>query len=442
MNPTWNILREHVKNLLLILAAAALTAGCFSSVEPPQPTSTSPPLSPTAPVESPTVQTSPPEKPTTPSPTIEPTETARPEPVRVILFIGDGMGAEHRQAAAWMGFGRDGQLVMDGLKVHGSLRTSSVGNQVTDSAAAATALASGVKTRNGLVGLNPDGEEVITAFDRAQELGLAVGLVTNTPLPHATPAGFAAHSENRWDMNGIAPQLLEAEVDVLLGGGENYFLPTGSQGCHPEPGKREDGRNLVAEAQKSSYHTLCRPEELAALETAGIDRLLGVFADEGIPRPFQPSLAEMTSAAVEVLSQDPEGFFLVVESGQIDWASHGNVAANAILDTLALDEAVRVGLDFADCHANTLLIVTADHETGGMDTHSQPTGNAGEDGPFTGLGEFVFYVTWTTKTHTSALVPVTAQGPGAYILEGENDITAVYHAVLEALAVRGEPVLQ
>jgi len=174
MNTTWNILRKHVKNLLLILAAAALTAGCFSSAEPTQPTFTSPPLSPTVPAESPPIQTSPPEKPTTSSPTIEPTETARPEPVRVILFIGDGMGAEHRQAATWLGFGRDGQLVMDELKVHGSLRTTSVGNQVTDSAAAATALASGVKTRNGLVGLNPDKEEVITAFDRAQQLGLAV----------------------------------------------------------------------------------------------------------------------------------------------------------------------------------------------------------------------------------------------------------------------------
>lgn len=442
MNATWFILQKHVKNLLLILAVVMLTAGCFSVAEPPQPTFTSPPLSPTAPVESPTVQRASPEKPTTPVPTIEPTETAIPEPVRVILFIGDGMGAEHHQAAAWMGLGRDGHLVMDGLEVHGSLRTTSVRNQVTDSAAAATALASGVKTKNGLVGLNPDGEEVITAFDRAQELGLAVGLVTNTQLPHATPAGFAAHSENRWDMNGIAPQLLDAEVDVLLGGGENYFLPTGNQGCHPEPGKREDGRNLVVEAQEAGYHTLCRPEELAALETEGIGRLLGVFADEGIPRPFQPSLAAMTSAAVEVLSQDPEGFFLVVESGQIDWASHGNVAVNAIQDTLALDEAVQVGLDFADSHANTLLIVTADHETGGMDAHSQPTGKKGEDGPFTGPGEFVFYVTWSTDTHTDAPVPVTAQGPGAYILEGENDITAVYRAVLEALALRGEPVLQ
>lgn len=432
------MIQKYLKTLQIILVAAALTAGCGSTVGPPQPTVTSPPSSPTAPAASPTIPAREAEKPTAPPPTEGPTDTSQPQPVRVILFIGDGMGAAHRQAAAWLGSGKDGQLAMDRLQVQGSLRTTAVGNQITDSAAAATALASGIKTRNGLVGLTPDLKEVTTVTDRAQELGLAVGLVTNTQLPHATPAAFAAHAENRWDMNGIAPQLLEAEVNVLLGGGENYFLPKGRQGCHPESGKREDGRDLVAEAQKTGYQTICRPEELAALQTSAHDRLLGLFADEGMPRPFQPSLAEMTRAALDVLSRDPEGFFLMVESGQIDWASHGNVAANAIRDTLALDEAVQIGLDFAESHPGTLLIVTADHETGGMDVHSQPTGQTGEDGPFTGPDQFVFYVTWATDTHTNAHVPLTARGPGADLLEGEHDNTAVFHAVLETLSARRE----
>jgi alkaline phosphatase len=362
-----------------------------------------------------------------------PADPSASSPLQVILFIGDGMGAEHRQAAAWMGYGKQGRLVMDRLPVRGALRTTAAGDRITGSAAAATALASGLKTRNGLVGLNTSGEEVRTSFDWAQERGLAVGLVTNTQLTHATPAAFAAHSTNRWNMNEIAPQLLQEEIDVLLGGGENYFLPATSQGCHPEPGKREDSRNLVAEAEERGYQTLCRPEQLQFLNHDPPGKVLGLFADEGIPRPFQPSLAELTSAAVAVLSRNPEGFVLVVESGQIDWASHGNVASNAIQDTLALDEAVLVGLEFARSHPNTLLIVTADHETGGMDAHSLPTGKQGEEGPFTGPGAFVFYVTWSTDTHTNLQVPVTAQGPGAHLLAGENENTIIHEAILEAL---------
>jgi len=424
--------RRFLLDFLLILTMIMLSAGCFPVLETSQP-KVPPSSSPTFDLVTPTLPVAEALTTSSPTPTQRPTPTQKPEPLRVILFIGDGMGAAHRQAAAWMGFGKDGQLVMDGLPIQGSLRTLSAGNQVTDSAAAATAMASGVITRNKLIGLTAEGDEVTTALDKAQEQGLAVGLVTTTQLTHATPAAFAAHTDNRWDMSGIAPQLLEAEVDVLLGGGENYFLPRGSQGCHPEDGKREDNRNLVVEAQQAGYHTVCGPAELVNLDAADTDRLLGLFADEALPRPYQPSLAQMTQAAVKVLSRDPEGFFLVVESGRIDWASHGNVSLNAIRDTLALDEAVQVGLDFADHHANTLLIVTADHETGGMDVHSQSTGQQGEDGPFRGPGAFVFYVTWATDAHTRAPVPVTARGPGASLLEGEHDLTAVYKAVLHAL---------
>ena len=422
--------KSFFSRVILILIIVVMGAGCGPEAqETPEPD----PNTAEAPAQIQVDQTAV-FSPTAPDPTLTPANTEAPEPIGVILFIGDGMGGAHRQAAAWMGYGKEGKLAMDGLQVFGSLSTTAVGKMVTDSAAAATAMASGVKTRNGLVGLSPDHEELFTSLDRAQELGLAVGLVTNTQLPHATPAAFAAHAENRWDMAWIAPQLLDAEVNVLLGGGENFFLPAGSQGCHPEPGKREDGRDLTEEAREAGYRTICQPDELAAIDPSETDRLLGVFADEGMPRPFSPTLAEMTETAVKVLSRDPEGFFLVVESGQIDWASHGNAAYNAIQDTLALDEAVQVGLDYAEDHPNSLLIVTADHETGGMSVHSQPTGKPEEDGPFTGPDDFVFYVTWTTDTHTDMDVPVSAQGPGAALLAGRHENTQVFPAVMTALS--------
>ncbi len=427
-----NIIGKPLLGVLPILISVIVVIGCIPNQKPPRPGLTTSSLE-ILPSETREDFSAVPGRLEDSTPASNSAASSASNSLQVILFIGDGMGAEHRQAAAWMGYGKEGRLVMDTLPVRGALRTTAAENRITGSAAAATAMASGLKTRNGLVGLVINQEEVKTSFDWAQERGLAVGLVTNTQLTHVTLAAFAAHSTNRWNMNEIAPQLLQEEIDVLLGGGENYFLPATSQGCHPEPGKREDSRNLVGEAQEGGYQILCRPEELQFLTHDQPDKVLGLFADEGIPRPFHPSLAEMTSAAIAVLTQNPEGFFLVVESGQIDWASHGNIARNAIKDTLALDEAVQVGLEFASSHPNTLLMVTADHETGGMDAHSLPTGKGGEEGPFTGPGAFVFYVTWSTDTHTNHKVPVTAQGPGAHLLAGENENTIIHEAVLEAL---------
>lgn len=358
-----------------------------------------------------------------------PLTTVTHVPVRILLFIGDGMGTAQRTAAQWAAVGINGRLTMDTLPITGWLRTSNILGEVTDSAAAATAMATGVKTTNGKIGQAPDGTPLSTILEQAQARGLAVGLVTNTPMAHATPAAFAAHTGSRYAMAEIAQQLLAARVDVLLAGGENDFLPQGMTGHYPEPGTRTDGRDLIAEAVQADYTYVWDAAGLQAAVSAGAPRVLGLFADEGLPRPHTPTLAALTEHALAVLSNRPEGFFLMVEGGQIDWACHANDAALTIADTLAFDAAVAAGLRYAAEMENTLVIVTSDHETGGM--LLSLSNNDGQ--AFTMPDGTPFYVTWTTDDHTDANVLVNAQGPWSSLAAGIHENTHVYTLMAAAL---------
>ena len=293
--------------------------------------------------------------------------------------IGDGMGAEHRKAARWATVGETGKLSTDDMPASGLLQTHSADNVIADSAAATTAMATGVKTNNGVLGLDANLGYVSTILEKAKRQGKRVGLVTTTHITHATPAAFAAHIEDRNLMRKIAEQLLTTGVDILLGGGEDEFLPASDNGCFPEAGERDDGRNVINEAIAIGYVYVCEPSSFEFLETSSTLQLIGLFADEGMTRPYSPSLAEMTQKAMDILSQNSSGFFLVVEGGQIDWASHNNDAKNAISDTIGLDEAVEVAKQFASKANDTLIIVTADHETGGMSVSL----SSGDQGPFT-----------------------------------------------------------
>jgi alkaline phosphatase len=347
----------------------------------------------------------------------------------IMLFIGDGMGEAHRNAARWSAAGQSGALAMDRMPTLGWSHTASADSPVTDSAAAATALASGIKTNNGKIGQDPSGNPVTTILEQAQARGMAVGLVTNVQMAHATPAGFAAHVPDRDMMTEIASQMLAAEVDVLLGGGEDEFLPPGVTGCYPEPGERSDGRNLITEATASGYTYVCNASGLAAVDPASTSRLLGLFADEGMARPYAPSLEEMTQKAIEILSRDPDGFFLMVEGGQIDSASHTHNAADTMSDTVGFDEAVAVGQAYAASVDNTLIIVTADHETGGMSVNL----SAGQQGPFAMPEGTSFYVSWSSWDHTGVDVPTTAQGPWSDLLSVTHENTYIHDVMLMAL---------
>jgi len=351
----------------------------------------------------------------------------------VVLFVGDGMGVEHLKAARWVAAGEHGKLSMDAMPVSGMLSTHSSDSPVTDSAAAATAMAAGVKTKNGAIAMDELLVSVPTILEIAAATGRSVGLVTTTPMAHATPAAFAAHVENRKAMPEIARQMLVAEPDLLLGGGEDEFLPAQQTGCHPQPGERDDGRDLIAEAVAEGYLHVCDKTAFDAVDPHATSRLLGLFSDEGMTRPFSPSLAEMTTKAINMLSTNRRGFFLMVEAGQIDWASHDNHAGNAIADTLGLDEAVEVARKFAAEAGETLVIVTADHETGGMRVTRTSSGKPDEDGPFRMPNGGVFYINWSTTRHTPLDVPVISQGPLSERLAGENDNTHVFKVMASAL---------
>jgi alkaline phosphatase len=235
---------------------------------------------------------------------------------------------------------------------------------VTESAAAATQIACGVKVPARVVGMGPDGKTPCkTIMEFAKGKGMGAGLVTTSGITDATPAAFAAHVARRSDEDRVAAQELRAGVDVLLGGGKRFFLPEAAGG------NRKDGRDLVEEARRAGYAVVGTASEL---QRAGDGKILGLFNMGNMAyeidraRTAEPSLAAMAAKTLEVLAKNPKGFFAMIEGGRIDHAAHRNDAAATIRDTLAFDGAVGVALDFQRKNPDTLLIVTADHETGGM----------------------------------------------------------------------------
>lgn len=324
----------------------------------------------------------------------------------IILFIGDGMGVTTLTAARihqGQRQGVDGEsfvTAMDRLPNTALVKTYSHDGQVSDSAPTATAMLTGVKTRNGVIGIGPEVAEndcaaskshrLPSLFELAQGQGLATGVVSTARITHATPAASYAHTPQRdWEADGdlsadarkqgcidVARQMIEGEVgsrlDVILGGGRAYFLPASA--ADPEyadrKGKRTDKRDLTAEWQKrnSLGAYVWNSQSFAKVDLARTPRLLGLFepdhmqyeADRAKDTGGEPSLAEMTRAAITMLGSRGKGYMLLVEGGRIDHAHHAGNARRALEDTIALDEAVKSALEMTD-RQDTLVLVTADH---------------------------------------------------------------------------------
>ena len=286
----------------------------------------------------------------------------------VILLIGDGMGPSHF-GATWLYSNR---VLGKDLRMSEAMkagRTAYLVNDtadaiVTESAAAAGQIATGQRMTARAVSMAADGTTAVkTVMETLKSRGLATGLVTTSGITDATPAAFAAHVSHRSDEMSVAEQELKFGVDVLMGGRKQFFLPEVSAG------KRKDGRNLLDEARATGYIVVGDAEELKAAQGA---KILGLFNMGNMAyeidraTTMEPSLAEMTAKTLAVLSRNPKGFFAMIEGGRIDHAAHRNDAPGTIRDTLAFDEAVGVALEFARKNPDTLLIVTADHETAGM----------------------------------------------------------------------------
>lgn len=317
--------------------------------------------------------------------------TAPTHAKNVILMIGDGMGAAHigyleifAKHAPNSTF-PDGRTAFDRIAEDGEVSLSMTGpvdHIVVDSACSATQLATGKHARSETIGLDADGNPAQTVLEFAESLGKSTGLVTDTRITHATPAGFAAHVAHRSMEPKIAEQMLASGADVLLSAGLRNFLPQGSASAtgteeipYPFQSRRTDDLDLLEQARAKGFTTVFTRD---ALEATPADRILGLFANsammDGIldaqtrddPSRTEPTLAEMTRKALDVLSRNDNGFFLMVEGGQIDWAAHNNDAGRLLHELLRFEEAIAVVQDWAANRDDTLVVVTADHETGGF----------------------------------------------------------------------------
>ena len=310
------------------------------------------------------------------------------KPKYVFYFIGDGLGASQRQFSEFFleeetGHKTD-KLLMNTFEVAGMNTTYCADTLITDSAAAATALASGVKTNKGVIGKDVEGHNVRTLVEAARDAGMKTGLITTTRLTHATPAAFAAHNISRNNENEIAEDFLNSGVDFMAGGGARYFIP---QSMKIENGdavgktiksKRKDEKNLIKDFQAKGYNTylgMAGAKDFNATDFSKVDKAFAAFTYTHTPYEIErrsrykemPSLAAMTKAGIDVLAQGDKGFFLMVEGGRIDHACHANDATGAIWDTIAFDDAVKTAYDFYKAHKDdTLVVVVGDHETGGM----------------------------------------------------------------------------
>lgn len=301
-------------------------------------------------------------------------DAAPPEEVRprnLILFIADGFGPATRTMAR---AGKGERLHLDDILV-GSVGTTASNSLVTDSASSATAYSAGVKTYNGAIGVDAEGRALRTILEAAEERGMPTGLVSTARITHATPAAFSAHVANRGMEQQIADQQIEQGIDLILGGGRRFYLP------REAGGSRRDERNLLDEAREAGYYVV---RDRAGFEVTRKLPLLGLFTDSHMSfeldrdPELEPSLAEMTVRAIELLSEaaGENGFFLMVEAGRIDHAGHANDSAAHLRDTLAFDEALGAALAAARRMEDTLLVSVADHETGGL-TLGRNIDNAG-----------------------------------------------------------------
>ncbi len=317
----------------------------------------------------------------------------------VIFMIGDGMGLAQVSAAL---IDRDyAPMAMERAQYIGLCKTYSSNNKVTDSAAAGTALATGVKTYNSAIGVDPDKNPVKTTLEKASESGLATGLVVTCYLAQATPAAFTAHQAARSSLFGIAAEQTRSNVDVMIGGGMLHFYSP------------EDSVDLISELKARHYTVAETMEQVMAFDRG---KLAAILAPSDLPTMREGRgdyLPRATGKALEILSKNSKkGFFIMVEGSQIDHQCHAGSAAGCIAETIDFDNAVRVAFDFADRNPGTLVVVTADHETGGL---TIPAGKNAK-----GV-EYKF----SSGGHTGTLVPVYAYGAGAEHFKGVYDNTDI-----------------
>lgn len=330
----------------------------------------------------------------------------KPEVKNIILMIGDGMGVSQVYAGYTA---NKGSLNLEKATITGFSKTSSADNYVTDSGAGTVAISTGKKAKNYSVGINADGKPETTILEHAESSGLSTGLVVTCAITHATPASFIAHVKSRHDSEAIASQFVGSGIDIFIGGGRKHF------------DLYKDSINYSDSLRNEGYTIVYDLESINPKDNSNI----GCFvADMHLPPVLKGRgdyLSKATNIALSRLSKNKKGFFIMIEGSQIDWGGHDNNLEYVISEMIDFDKAVGEAFKFADKNPGTLVIVTADHETGGL---ALVQGNISEGNV---MGAFV------TTNHTGVMVPVFAYGPGAEEFSGIYENTEIYHKMMRLL---------
>lgn len=332
------------------------------------------------------------------------------QPKNIILMIGDGMGLG--QITAGM-YSNNNRLHLEQFPVIGFHKTHSFNNLITDSAAGATAFACGIKTYNSAVGVSSDTLPCYTILEEAEERGWATGIVVTSQITNATPAAFIAHQPLRVMNENIASDFLETEIDLFIGGGKSYFFD-----------RSFDSRDLLKELEQKGYKVYDYTQGTINRLRMDPTERFAYFTAENLPpgvnmgRSYLPHSSKMAADFLAQKSQ--EGFFLLIEGSQIDWAAHANDGSWMIKEMLDFDRTIGLMLNFARRRGDTLVIVTADHETGGVSINDDSKINRVK-------------LKFTSNHHTAAMVPVFAFGPGSELFGGIYDNTEIYFKMKAAL---------
>lgn len=334
--------------------------------------------------------------------------TAQTKAKNVIFMIGDGMGINQIYAAMTA---NGGHLNLETCTTSGYSKTYSADNYITDSAAGGTALATGSKTKNGMIGLAPDSvTKLISALHYAKQKGLSTGLVVTVSVTHATPASFYAHQISRKMDEEIAIDLLKEQVDVVIGGGQKFF------------DRRKDSILLTNQFIEKGYHVVYTEKDINNVRSG---KLLALLSETDLPVATKRGdmLPNSVEKAINLLSNNKDGFFLMVEGSQIDYQGHNNNSDELIAEMIDFDKAIGKALEFAKKDGNTLVVITADHETGALAilNGSYQTG--------------VIDAKFNTTGHSGVPVPVFAYGPGSELFSGWMENIDFRNKVLKALGI-------
>ncbi len=349
----------------------------------------------------------------------------------IILFIGDGMSVSQISAFRLHQGGPNSRVAVDSFPYSGQVLTHSANAIVTDSASSGTAFSTGEKTNNRALGVDIKGQPIENITETLDKSGYVSSVISTSEVTHATPAAFAVHTSSRYLTDEISIQMTDSKIKNILGGGRKFFIP------EEDGGNREDGINLI-EKIKSKSRLITDKSELSNPARYDDSQVFGLFADEHLRddsapenHSTEPSIEKMLEFSVnrseKFIENGCKGFFIMAEASQVDWAGHGNDFEYLMREMIDLEDGIKWALNFAKENKETLVVVTADHETGGLLIEpNDPRKYENLDVKFsfnTGIGR---------GSHTGVPVPIYAYGPGAENFTGTLDNTDVHRALLAA----------